>query len=66
LRATIAEQSVMGAPAAEVDATVLGRTAVGDLRSIPADLNGPAEYHRRIGITVVARAWRSAAEEAMR
>ncbi len=66
LRATAAEQSVIGAPVIEVDATELGRTAVGDLRSIQADLNGPAEYHRRIGATVVARAWRSAAEEALR
>jgi carbon-monoxide dehydrogenase medium subunit len=66
LRATAAEQSVIGIPVTEVDATELGRTAVGDLRSIQADLNGPAEYHRRIGTTVVARAWRSAVEEALR
>jgi carbon-monoxide dehydrogenase medium subunit len=66
LRATAAEQSVIGTPAAEVDAATLGRTAVDDLRSIQADLNGAAEYHRRIGATVVARAWKSAIEEALR
>jgi aerobic carbon-monoxide dehydrogenase medium subunit len=66
LRATAAEESVIGAPADEVDAATLGRTAVDDLRAIQADLNGSAEYHRRIGATVVARAWSSAIEEALR
>jgi len=66
LRATAAEQSIVGVPASEVDAAALGRAAVADLGSIPADLNGSSDYHRRIGATVVGRAWTSAIEEALR
>ena len=66
LRATAAERSIVGAPASEVDAAALGHAAVADLRSIPADLNGSSDYHRRIGATVVGRAWTSAVEEALR
>ncbi len=66
VRASAAEQSVLGTPASEVDATTLGRSAVGDLTSIPYDLNGSADYRRRVGATVVARAWSRAIEEALR
>jgi len=66
VRATAAEQSVLGTPAGDVDATALGRTAVDDLTSIPYDLNGSADYRRRVGATVVARAWSRAIEEALR
>ena len=37
-----------------------------DLTSIPYDLNGSADYRRRVGATVVARAWSRAIEEALR
>jgi aerobic carbon-monoxide dehydrogenase medium subunit len=64
-RAGAAEQSVVGAGASDVDATALGRAAVGDLTAIPSDLHGPAEYRRRVGAIVVARAWTRAIEEAL-
>ena len=66
VRATTAEQSVLDARASEVDASALGRAAVNDLASVPYDLNGSADYRRRVGATVVARAWASAIEEALR
>ena len=56
----------LGAPASDVDATALGRSAVDGLTSIPSDLNGSADYRRRVGATVVARAWARAIEEALR
>ena len=66
VRATTAEQSVLDARASEVDASALRRAAVNDLASVPYDLNGSADYRRRVGATVVARAWASAIEEALR
>jgi aerobic carbon-monoxide dehydrogenase medium subunit len=66
VRATAAEQSVVGVVASDVDPSALGRSAVDDLASIPYDLNGSADYRRRVGATVVARAWSNAIEEALR
>ena len=66
VRATAAEQSALGTPASDVNATALGRSAVDGLTSIPYDLNGSADYRRRIGATVVGRAWSRAIEEALR
>ena len=66
VRATVAEQSVVGVAASDVDPSALGRSAVDDLTSIPYDLNGSADYRRRVGATVVARAWSNAIEEALR
>ncbi len=66
VRATAAEESVLGVPVRDVDAPRLGRSAVDDLTSIPYDLNGSADYRRRVGATVVARAWSRAIEEALR
>ena len=66
VRATVAEQSVVGVAASDVDPSALGRSAVADLASIPYDLNGSADYRRRVGVTVVARAWSNAIEEALR
>ena len=66
VRATAAEQSVVGVAASDVDPSALGRSAVDDLASIPYDLNGSADYRRRVGATVVARAWANAIEEALR
>ncbi len=66
VRGTTAEESVLGVRAGDVDAATLGRSAVDDLTSIPYDLNGSADYRRRVGATVVARAWARAIEEALR
>jgi carbon-monoxide dehydrogenase medium subunit len=65
-RAAAAEAEIAGSDAAEVDAEELGRRAVSELQSIPSDLHGSAEYRRRVGAVMVARAWRAAREEAMR
>jgi carbon-monoxide dehydrogenase medium subunit len=64
-RATAAATELIGADARAVDAEELGRRAVSDLHSIPSDLHGSAEYRRRVGGVMVARAWRAAREEAM-
>jgi carbon-monoxide dehydrogenase medium subunit len=65
-RARSAERSVTGLTIGDVDATALGRAALGDLDSIPSDLNGSAGYRANVGATVVARAWKDAVEEASR
>jgi carbon-monoxide dehydrogenase medium subunit len=65
VRASTAEQSVIGSPVTSVDPASLGQAAVGDLVSIPSDLNGSASYRRRVGATVVMRAWATAIEEAL-
>ena len=63
-RAEATERSVVGSNADDIDADELGRSAVDGLTDVPTDLNGSADYRRRIGATVVARAWRRAVEEA--
>jgi carbon-monoxide dehydrogenase medium subunit len=63
-RAAAAEAALEGMPVDEVDAAEIGRLAVAGLESIPSDLHGPADYRRRVGAVVVAKAWRAAREEA--
>jgi carbon-monoxide dehydrogenase medium subunit len=63
-RAEATERSVVGSNADDIDTDELGRSAVDGLTDVPTDLNGSADYRRRIGATVVARAWRRAIEEA--
>lgn len=64
LRATAAEAELIGRTAAAVDAAELGRAVTADLDSVPADIHGSADYRRRIGAVMVARAWHRAVEEA--
>jgi carbon-monoxide dehydrogenase medium subunit len=64
LRASAAEKQVLGSVAGEIDAEELGRLAVADLDGILDDDHGPAEYRRRVGAAMVARAWTSAISEA--
>jgi carbon-monoxide dehydrogenase medium subunit len=64
LRATAAEAELIGRTAAAVDAAELGRAVTADLNSVPADIHGSADYRRRIGAVMVARAWHRAVEEA--
>ncbi|MEV3965409.1 xanthine dehydrogenase family protein subunit M [Nocardia sp. NPDC050193] len=64
LRASAAEAGLLGRPAAAVDAAELGRAVTADLNSVPADIHGSADYRRRIGAVMVARAWKRAVEEA--
>lgn len=63
-RAGDAEAALVGALVTDVDAEEVGRLAVTPLESVPSDLHGSATYRRRVGAAVVARAWRTASEEA--
>lgn len=42
----------------------VGAMAVAGLDDVPSDLHGSAEYRRRVGAAMVARAWTAAMEEA--
>lgn len=64
LRATTTESEVLGRPVAEIDPAEVGRSATAALNAVPADIHGSAEYRRRIGAVMVARAWTRAVEEA--
>jgi carbon-monoxide dehydrogenase medium subunit len=63
-RGSSAEAAVAGRPAHELDPEEIGRAAVADLDNVPADLHAPADYRRRVGAHMVARAWTRAVEEA--
>jgi carbon-monoxide dehydrogenase medium subunit len=64
VRAAGAEAEAIGRPAAEVSAEELGQLAVATLDYVPDDLNGTASYRRRVGASMVARAWARARDEA--
>jgi len=64
VRATEVENELVGRPLAQVDAGELGARAITGLDSVPNDLHGSADYRKRVGATVVARAFASAAAEA--
>jgi carbon-monoxide dehydrogenase medium subunit len=64
LRASAAEKEVLGAATAEVSPDEVGRVAVSDLAEIPSDMHGPADYRRRVGAAMVARALGDAIGEA--
>jgi carbon-monoxide dehydrogenase medium subunit len=63
-RAARAEESVVGRSVGEIDAEEIGRLAMGELESVPADLQGSADYRKRVGAAMVARAWVTAVTEA--
>ena len=63
-RARRAEAEVHGCRPEEIDGRELGELAVADLDSVPGDLHGSADYRRRVGGVMVARAWTRAIEEA--
>jgi carbon-monoxide dehydrogenase medium subunit len=65
LRATAAERAVTGVSAPDVDATEVGRLAVGDLTSVPADLHGSADFRAEVGAVVTGRAVQRALREAL-
>jgi carbon-monoxide dehydrogenase medium subunit len=66
LRAAAAEANVVGTNVAEINAKEFGNLAVADLEDIPADLQGDSGYRRRVGATMVERAWTAAVTEAVR
>ncbi|HKY14026.1 MAG TPA: xanthine dehydrogenase family protein subunit M [Microthrixaceae bacterium] len=64
LRATAAEDQIIGRPVGEVTGDELGRLATEPLDNVPADLNGSAVYRTHVGAAMVARAWDKASSEA--
>ncbi|MEU9269079.1 xanthine dehydrogenase family protein subunit M [Streptomyces sp. NPDC048251] len=64
-RARTTEAALLGTDPAEADADDVGRSATTDLDSVPSDLHGSADYRRRVGAAMVARAWRRAVQEAL-
>lgn len=60
LRASAAEEAVVGRVVHAATADEIGRLAMSGLSDIPADLQGSADYRARVGATMVARAWTSA------
>ncbi|NUU23556.1 MAG: xanthine dehydrogenase family protein subunit M [Streptomycetaceae bacterium] len=63
-RAADAEAARLGTDPAEADADEIGRSAVSGLDAVPSDLHGSADYRKRVGAAMVARAWRCAVQEA--
>ena len=63
-RAVTTEAQLAGQPVTDVDAEEVGRSAVAGLEAVPSDLHGSADYRRRLGAAMVARAWRTASAEA--
>ncbi|MQY27312.1 FAD binding domain-containing protein [Nocardia aurantia] len=63
-RAHHIEREVLGSHVREVSAEEVGRAATARLTSVPADLHGSANYRKRLGAVLVARAWQRAVEEA--
>ncbi|NUS90825.1 MAG: xanthine dehydrogenase family protein subunit M [Nocardia sp.] len=64
LRTGVIEAELVGRPVAGIDAAEIGRSVTAGLNSVPADIHGSADYRRRIGAVMVARAWSRAVEEA--
>jgi carbon-monoxide dehydrogenase medium subunit len=64
VRASGAEESVIGRPLADISGDELGQLATSALDHVPDDLNGTAAYRRRVGASMVARAWQRACQEA--
>lgn len=64
-RATEAEAALIGTDPEAAVADDIAKAAVSPLTSVPADLHGSADYRKRVGAAMVARAWRSAVQEAV-
>ncbi|MCV7257629.1 FAD binding domain-containing protein [Mycobacterium shimoidei] len=65
LRASAAERAVVGTPARDLTPTDVGELAMSGLDDVPTDLQGSAEYRRKVGAAMVARAWTQASTEAL-
>ena len=65
-RADAVESGLVGRPIDEVEAEDVGRLAVAGLGAVPDDLHGSADFRRRVGAAMVARAWTTASTEAGR
>jgi carbon-monoxide dehydrogenase medium subunit len=58
------EKELAGRHVTEITAEDVGQNAMSGLESVPSDQHGPADYRRRVGAAMVARAWHRAIEEA--
>jgi len=63
-RATSVEGELVGKSIGDVEPDEVGRLAMAALEAVPADLHGSADYRRRVGAVMVARAWTAASREA--
>ncbi|GAA3389125.1 FAD binding domain-containing protein [Cryptosporangium minutisporangium] len=64
VRAVDAETALIGAAADEVSTTDVGHAALSGLAGVPSDLHGSADYRKRVGAALVARALGNALREA--
>jgi aerobic carbon-monoxide dehydrogenase medium subunit len=64
VRATSTEAELVGRGAGDIVVDEVGGSAMSTLDSVPSDIHGSADYRRRVGAAMVARAWRRAMEEA--
>jgi aerobic carbon-monoxide dehydrogenase medium subunit len=65
LRAAAAEAMLAGAAIGDVSPEEIGQAAMSDLRSVPSDLHGSADYREHVGAAIVAAAWQRALQEAI-
>jgi carbon-monoxide dehydrogenase medium subunit len=65
-RASAAEAELAGRGVDEIDPGEVGRLAMADLDAVPADQHGSADYRRRVGAEMTARAWTAAVADARR
>jgi carbon-monoxide dehydrogenase medium subunit len=63
-RARAVETELAGRPVSEVEPAEVGRRAMAGLDAVPSDLHGSADYRKRVGAVMVARAWSAATAEA--
>jgi carbon-monoxide dehydrogenase medium subunit len=63
-RASVAEAAIAGRPVGDITAEEIGELAMSGLDDIPADLQGSADYRRKVGAAMAAQAWRAAVKEA--
>ncbi|BBX05813.1 FAD binding domain-containing protein [Mycolicibacterium aichiense] len=63
-RASAAEAAITGRPVGDITAEEIGELAMSGLDDIPADLQGSANYRRKVGASMAAQAWRAAVKEA--
>lgn len=60
LRGTDGEHAVLGRAVSDLDAAEIGRLTMAGLTDVPTDLQGSADYRRRVGAAMVTRALQSA------
>jgi len=64
-RASAAESAAADRRVGELAPEEIGELAMTGLDDIPADLQGSADYRRRVGAAMVAQAWLAATKEAL-